>query len=189
MLELFGVNLSKTINEQQFKIQKEEIFSRQKYLTIIPPVQNSFFKECTIIHEINDDSIDIIIASSRDMFSKWTAEDIIRKMKDHFYNKYQRTHEIIHHQNTTLWTSLEFFKLNKSVIPLKPEFNKFCGYDNISTQLDILAYGTSDLDKVIEISLCKLPKSTEEITDDYSDEEFQIVEDYLNEIEFDKNGL
>ena len=190
MNTLFGIDIRKEFKLLNLSIDKHELFHEDIHYKIQPILPNDFFTDYTVIVDSKSDKIDSIIAKSKQLIPVWSATNITAQMEEYFYEKYWNMCEMDSKELGENWRSITFSNKQDNIVPLKPEFKKFCQIkDSIDTQLDMICFGTSSTLKTIEICLSRLPRPIVEELLDEDFEEDEYIEFDESEINFDTKGL
>ena len=190
MNTLFGIDIRKKFKSLDLRIDKHEIFHEDFHFKVQPNFPNDFFTDYTVIVDSKSDKIDTITAKSKQLVPVWSAANIITQMKEYFYEKYSNMYEMNSRELGEYWKSITFSNKQDNIVPIKPEFKKFCQIKgSIDTQIDMISFGTSSKLKTIEICLSRLPRPTVEELDVKDFEEDEYIDFDESEINFDTKGL
>jgi len=90
-IELCGIKLGDTLDENKFKIVKKVLIPGGDYMSEIanPPSSTStYFKNVNLVHSIGSKEISMIIADNGGGYSRKDCLDIINELNDYYLDKY-----------------------------------------------------------------------------------------------------
>ena len=90
-IELCGIKLGATLDENKFKIVKKESIPGGDYMTTVTnpsSVQNNYFTNVDVIHSIGSKEIGMIIANNGGGYSRKDCVDIINQINDDYIDRY-----------------------------------------------------------------------------------------------------
>ena len=90
-IELCGIKLGDTFNENNFIIQNKQVIPGGDYMTTVAnpsSVHNNYFTNVDVIHSIGSKEIGMIIANNGGGYSRKDCVDIINQINDDYIDRY-----------------------------------------------------------------------------------------------------
>ena len=124
-IELCGIKLGDTFDENKFKVVKKEAIPGGDYMSEIakPSLMgrmqstSTYFKNVNIVHSIGSKEISMIIADNGGGYSRKDCLDIINELNDYYLEKYGDHYDMyVQEVDKALWYIYYFYPPNHNVI-------------------------------------------------------------------------
>ena len=119
-IELCGIKLGDTFDENKFKIKKKQSIPEGDYmyeLANAPSSPSTFFNDVSIIHPLGSKKISGVIATNGDGYSREYAANFINQVHNYYCEKYGDYYDMYVSENDkTLFYLYYFYPPNYNVI-------------------------------------------------------------------------
>ena len=128
-IELCGINLGDTFDENKFKITKKRTFPDGHYIYEIanfPSTPSKFFKKVCVIHPVGSKEISAVIAHNGGGYSRDYSVNFFNELHNYYLEKYGNYYDIhVNENDKALFYHFHFYPPNYNVISFKdPESSK-----------------------------------------------------------------